>query len=88
MATGMEVTIFQNLLSVFGGSEVLFTIFATILMVTLLILLKLPMQLILPFVAIMFIINGALIPLYQGFLWLIAGVVIAVWLYRQFSGGY
>jgi len=86
MATIIETAIFENMLQIFGNNPILLAAFAVGITFFLLMMLRIPMQLIMPILAIMLIIIGLLIPAVTVILGLIAGVMLAYFVIRLWQG--
>lgn len=90
IATGMELAIFGNatsgLLGIFGGNVILFGGFVFILGLVILLLLRMPTQMIIPLLAFLILLVAVIVPPLQTILWLVAGAMIAFFAYRMVRG--
>jgi hypothetical protein len=82
----MELTIFANMLNIFGGSTLLLAMFLLSLGLVILLLLRMPVQIILPIAAILMLIAAPLEPAITSILWLFAGVIVAFFVYSLVRG--
>ena len=90
IATGMELAIFGNvtsgLLGIFGGNVLLLGGFVFILGLVILLLLRMPTQMVIPLIVFLILIIAVLVPPLQTILWLVAGAMIAFFAYRMVRG--
>lgn len=86
MATALETAIFDNLLGIFGGNEILLAIFAISLGIGLMAFLRIPPIMMLPLLSVLIFTIGYLVPTATIILGLIGGVLIAYFIYRMWIG--
>ena len=87
MATGMEQTIFQSLIGIFGGNVLFLALFAFILGAAIIFLCKIPLQGALPLLAMLGLIIAGISVGFGAVMWLFLGVIIAFFIYHLMRGG-
>lgn len=87
MAMGLETVIYESLVGIFGGNVLLLACFAFGILFVIMVLLKLPSQLMAPIMFFAMIIVGTIIPALQILYLMAAGIILAYMVWRIVNGG-
>jgi len=90
MAMPIELAIWGNetsgLVGIFGGNLILVAMFTVILGLMILILLRIPLQIQVPFIAMLLMFVSLIVLPFQTILWLVLGVMVAFFAYKFVRG--